>query len=156
MKILILLILFLSISNCKLNRIENNHGVHFLEKKQQNLIVNESNKNDIIMLLGQPSTKGSFNNDLWIYIERKKTGTNLTNFGRKKIFINNVLSLELNDQGLLVKKDFKNIEDMKDLEFNPNDTSIGFRKRTFVYDFVTTLIQKINDPLGTRKKKVSD
>ena len=156
MKILILLILFLSISNCKLNRIENNHGVHFLEKKQQNLIVNESNKNDIIMLLGQPSTKGSFNNDLWIYIERKKTGTNLTNFGRKKIFINNVLSLELNDQGLLVKKDFKNIQDMKNLEFNPNDTSIGFRKRTFVYDFVTTLIQKINDPLGTRKKKVSD
>ena len=108
------------------------------------------------MLLGQPSTKGSFNNDLWIYIERKKTGTNLTNFGRKKIFINNVLSLELNDQGLLVKKDLKNIEDMKDLEFNPNDTSIGFRKRTFVYDFVTTLIRKINDPLGTRKKKVSD
>ena len=156
MKILILLILFLSISNCKLNRIENNHGVHFLEKKQQNLIVNESNKNDIIMLLGQPSTKGSFNNDLWIYIERKKTGTNLTNFGRKKIFINNVLSLELNDQGLLVKKDFKSIQDMKNLEFNPNDTSIGFRKRTFVYDFVTTLIQKINDPLGTRKKKVSD
>ena len=156
MKILILLILFLSISNCKLNRIENNHGVHFLEKKQQDLIVNESNKNDIIMLLGQPSTKGSFNNDLWIYIERKKTGTNLTNFGRKKIFINNVLSLELNDQGLLVKKDLRNIEDMKKLEFNPNDTSIGFRKRTFVYDFVTTLIQKINDPLGTRKKKVSD
>ena len=156
MKILILLILFLSISNCKLNRIENNHGVHFLEKKQRNLIVNETNKNDIIMLLGQPSTKGSFNNDLWIYIERKKTGTNLTNFGRKKIFINNVLSLELNEQGLLVKKDFKNIEDMNDLEFNPNDTSIGFRKRTFVYDFVTTLIQKINDPLGTRKKKVSD
>ena len=156
MKILILLILFLSISNCKLNRIENNHGVHFLEKKQEDLIVNESNKNDIIMLLGQPSTKGSFNNDLWIYIERKKTGTNLTNFGRKKIFINNVLSLELNDQGLLVKKDFKSIQDMNDLEFNPNDTSIGFRKRTFVYDFVTTLIQKINDPLGTRKKKVSD
>ena len=156
MKILILLILFLSISNCKLNRIENNHGVHFLEKKQQNLIVNESNKNDIIMLLGQPSTKGSFNNDLWIYIERKKTGTNLKNFGRKKIFINNVLSLELNNQGLLVKKDMKNIEDMKDLKFNPNDTSIGFRKRTFVYDFVTNLIQKINDPLGTRKKRVSD
>ena len=156
MKILILLILFLSISNCKLNRIENNHGVHFLEKKQQNLIVNEWNKNDIIMLLGQPSTKGSFNNDLWIYIERKKTGTNLMRLGKKKIFVNNVLSLELNDQGLLVKKDLKNIEDMKDLEFNPNDTTIGFRKRTFVYDFVTTLIQKINDPLGTRKKKVSD
>ena len=57
---------------------------------------------------------------------------------------------------LTVGGGIKNIDDMKELEFNPNDTSIGFRKRTFVYDFVTTLIQKINDPLGTRKKKVSD
>ena len=156
MKILILLILFLSISNCKLNRIENNHGVHFLKKKQENLIINESNKNDIIMLLGQPSTKSTFNNDLWIYIERKKTGTTIRNLGRKKIFVNNVLTLELDNNGLLVKKDFKNIDDMNKIKFDPNDTSVGFRKRTFVYDFVTNLIHKINDPLGTRKKKVSD
>ncbi len=155
MKILLLL-LFLIISNCKFNSIENNHGVHFLEKKQENLIINESNKNDIIMLLGQPSTKSTFNNDMWIYIERKKTGTSFKSFGRKKIFVNNVLTLELDSQGLLVKKDFKNINDMKDLDFNSNDTAIGFRKRTFVYDFVTNLIQKINDPLGTRKKNQGD
>ena len=156
MKIILLLLLILSISNCKLNRIENNHGVHFLKKKQENLIVNESNKNDIIMLLGQPSTKSTFNNDLWIYIERKKTGTTIRSLGRKKIFVNNVLTLELNNNGLLVKKDFKNIDDMNKIKFDPNDTSVGFRKRTFVYDFVTNLIHKINDPLGTRKKKVSD
>ena len=156
MKIILLLLLILSISNCKLNRIENNHGVHFLKKKQENLIVNESNKNDIIMLLGQPSTKSTFNNDLWIYIERKKTGTTIRSLGRKKIFVNNVLTLELDNNGLLVKKDFKNIDDMNKIKFDPNDTSVGFRKRTFVYDFVTNLIHKINDPLGTRKKKVSD
>ena len=156
MKIFYIILSFFIISSCSFNQVVKHHGVHFLEEKQKSLKVNESNKNDIIMLLGQPSTKGSFNNDLWIYIERKKTGTSLTSLGRKKIFINNVLSLELNDQGLLVKKDLKNIKDMKNLEFNPNETSIGFRKRTFVYDFVTTLIRKINDPLGTRKKKVSD
>ena len=108
------------------------------------------------MLLGQPSTKSTFNNDLWIYIERKKTGTTIRNLGRKKIFVNNVLTLELDNNGLLVKKDFKNIDDMNKIKFDPNDTSVGFRKRTFVYDFVTNLIHKINDPLGTRKKKVSD
>ena len=113
-------------------------------------------KNDLIKIFGEPSTISTFDIDVWIYIERKKTGTNLMSLGQKKILVNNVLSLELNDQGLLVKKDLKNIDDMKELEFNPNDTSIGFRKRTFVYDFVTTLIQKINDPLGTRKKRVSD
>ena len=108
------------------------------------------------MLLGQPSTKSTFNNDLWIYIERKKTGTTIRSLGRKKIFVNNVLTLELDNNGLLVKKDFKNIDDMNKIKFDQNDTSVGFRKRTFVYDFVTNLIHKINDPLGTRKKKVSD
>ncbi len=108
------------------------------------------------MILGQPSTKSTFNNDLWIYIERKKTGASFKNFGKKKIFVNNVLMLELNNKGILVKKDLKTIDNMKNINFDPNDTSIGFRKRTFVYDFVNNLIQKINDPLGTRKKKVSD
>ncbi len=108
------------------------------------------------MLLGQPSTKSTFNNDLWIYIERKRTGASFKNFGKKKIYANNVLLLEINENGLLVKKDLKTIDDMNNLEFDPNDTSVGYRKRTFVYDFVTNMIQKINDPLGTKKKKVSD
>ncbi len=84
MRLFLLLLLFTLISNCKLNKIDEIHGVPFLEKQQQDLIVNESNRNDILMLLGQPSTKSSFNNDLWIYIERKKTGNTLRNFGKKK------------------------------------------------------------------------
>ena len=156
MRIILSLILFFGISNCKLNKVQNNHGVSFIEKKQNSLVINKSNKNDIIMLLGQPSTKSTFNNDLWIYIERKRTGASFKNFGKKKIYANNVLLLEINENGLLVKKDLKTIDDMNNLEFDPNDTSVGYRKRTFVYDFVTNMIQKINDPLGTRKKKVSD
>ena len=68
----ILIIFFLFVVNCNFNKVVNNHGVHFLDKKQDQLIVNTSNKNDIINLLGPPSTKSTFNNDLWIYIERKK------------------------------------------------------------------------------------
>tara|TARA_E500000331_G_scaffold358444_1_gene425289 strand:+ start:7698 stop:8168 length:471 start_codon:yes stop_codon:yes gene_type:complete len=156
MRLFLLLLLFTLISNCKLNKIDEIHGVPFLEKQQQDLIVNESNRNDILMLLGQPSTKSSFNNDLWIYIERKKTGNTLRNFGKKKIYVNNVLLLEVNNKGLLVSKELKNINDMNEVKFDPNDTAIGFRKRTFVYDFVTNMIQKINDPMGTRKKRLSD
>ena len=47
------------------------HGVHNLEKKQTKLKVNISNKNDIINLIGPPSTKSSFDNDIYIYIEKK-------------------------------------------------------------------------------------
>ena len=84
MKIL-LLIIFLLIVNCKFNKVVDNHGVHYLDIKQKSLIINKSNKNDIILLLGPPSTKSKFDNDLWIYIERKKTRSSLLKLGKKKI-----------------------------------------------------------------------
>ena len=72
MKKLFFVLLLLFISNCSINKVEKTHGVPFLNEKQMKLIINKSNKNDIISLLGPPSTKGSFDNDIWIYIERQK------------------------------------------------------------------------------------
>ena len=80
------------------------HGVPYLEKKQAKLIVNESNKNDIQKILGSPSTTSKFDNDVWIYIERKQTQSKLKNLGRMKIFQNNVLVLEIDNYGILKKK----------------------------------------------------
>ena len=80
------------------------HGVPFLEKKQASLIVNKSNKNDIKKILGNPSTKSKFDNDIWIYIERKQTQSALKNLGKMKINENNVLVLEINNYGILKKK----------------------------------------------------
>ena len=149
---IILLILFVFITNCKLNKVVDNHGVHFLAKKQDKLVVNETNKNDIINLLGPPSTKSKFNNDLWIYIERKKTRSTLLKFGKKKIYKNNVLLLELDKRGMLAKKDFYSLKDMNKLIFLDDITEISYSKRSFVYDFLSSMRQKINDPLGVRQK----
>ena len=82
------------------------HGVPFLEKKQTELIVSESNTNDIKKILGNPSTKSKFDNDVWIYIERKQTQSKLKNLGRMKIFKNDVLVLEIDDYGILKKNNF--------------------------------------------------
>jgi outer membrane protein assembly factor BamE (lipoprotein component of BamABCDE complex) len=152
MKIL-LLIFFLLIVNCKFNKVVDSHGVHHLDIKQQSLTVNKSNKNDIIVLLGPPSTKSKFDNDLWIYIERKKTGTTLLKFGKKKIFSNNVLLLEIDSKGLLSKKEFLDINDMKEVKFIDDVTDINYSKKSFVYDFLSSMRQKVNDPLGIRAKK---
>ena len=150
---ILLLIIFLLIVNCKINKVVDSHGVHFLGKKQQSLTVNKSNKNDIIVLLGPPSTKSKFDNDLWIYIERKKTRTTLLKFGKKKIFTNNVLLLEIDSKGLLAKKEFLDINDMKEVEFIDDVTDISYSKKSFVYDFLSSMRQKVNDPLGVRAKK---
>ena len=148
----ILILLFLFVSNCSLNKVVKHHGIHYLDKKQKKLNVNKSNQNDVITLLGPPSTKSKFDNDMWIYIEKKTSTGSFIKFGKKKTIVNNVLVLEIDNKGLLVKKDFLNINDMKDLKFSKNETESNYSKNSFVYDFLTSLRQKINDPLGKRKK----
>ena len=129
------------------------HGVPFLEKKQTELIVFESNTNDIKKILGNPSTKSKFDNDVWIYIERKQTQSKLKNLGRMKIFKNDVLVLEIDDYGILKKKEFYNIDDMENIKVVEATTEAGFKKNSFIYDFMSSMRQKINDPLGQRAKK---
>ena len=150
---IVLLVIFLFVVNCKFNKIVDSHGSHYLEKKEKELIIKMSNKNDIIDLLGPPSTKSKFDNDLWIYIERKKTRTTLLKLGKKKIYVNNVLLLEIDNKGILTTKKLFNINDMNDINFVKDETEISYSKRSFVYDFLSSMRQKVNDPLGVRAKK---
>tara|TARA_A100000164_G_C21618479_1_gene635455 strand:+ start:101 stop:562 length:462 start_codon:yes stop_codon:yes gene_type:complete len=153
MKLVLYSLLFLSILSCSFNKVVNHHGVHYLEKKYDKLIVNESNKNDVLMLLGNPSTKSSFDNDVWIYIERKISTGKIYKLGKEKLLVNNVLVLEIDSVGLLAEKKLYKKEDMKDVKFAENSTDPVYRKRSFVYDFLSSMRQKINDPLGKKKKK---
>ena len=152
MKIVIFLLLLI-LTNCTLNKVNYHHGVHFLEKKQESLKVNESNKNDITQLLGIPSTTSKFDNDLWIYIERKQTQSKLKNLGKMKIFKNDILVLELDNYGILKKKEFYNIKDMESIKIAEGTTESAFQKNSFIYDFMSSMRQKVNDPLGVRAKK---
>ena len=129
------------------------HGIPFLEKKQETLTVNQSNKNDITEILGNPSTTSKFDNDVWIYIERKQTQSNLKNLGRMKIYKNDVLVLEIDNYGILKKKTFYNKDDMENIKISEATTEAGFKKNSFIYDFMSSMRQKINDPLGVRAKK---
>ena len=129
------------------------HGVPFLEKKQELLKINKSNKNDIKKILGIPSTKSKFDNDLWIYIERKQTQSNIKNLGKMKIYKNDVLVLEIDKYGILKKKEFYNKNDMNKLKVVEGTTEAGFKKNSFIYEFMSSMRQKINDPLGQRAKK---
>ncbi|WP_440680754.1 outer membrane protein assembly factor BamE domain-containing protein [Candidatus Pelagibacter sp. HIMB1623] len=159
MKNLLYIILFsFIVSNCSIKTVVKHHGVPMLEKRQESLIVNKTNKNDIIKALGSPSTKSKFNNDIWIYIERKQTQSKLKNLGRMKIYENNVLVLEIDKYGLLKKKDLYNKDDMNNLKIAKNITGNDFKKNTFIYNFFSSLRQKINDPLNKRvnnQKKIN-
>ena len=122
-------------------------------EKQKRLIVNKTNKNDIVKLLGSPSTKSTFDNDLWIYIERKTSHSSASFFGKEKIKVNHVLILEMNKLGLLESKNFLDLKNMQNVRFAEMKTSQNIKKNTFIYDFLSSMRQKINDPLGKRKRQ---
>ena len=140
-------------SNCSLNKVNKHHGVRYLENKHTKITLNKSNKNDIIDILGTPPIKSTFDNDIWIYIERTTSKNPLIKLGRKKIITNNVLILEINTYGILVKKDFLNIADMNTIEFSAKETDKNYSKRSFLYNFLSSMRQKVNDPLGKRKTR---
>ena len=152
-KLLYIFFLSLIVSNCSFKKVVQHHGVPFLEKKQKSLIINESTSNDIRKILGAPSTQSKFDNDIWIYIERKQTQSKLKNLGKMKIFKNDVLVLEIDNYGILKKKEFYNMDDMNNIKIVKDTTSATFARNSFIYDFMSSMRQKINDPLGQRAKK---
>jgi len=127
--------------------------VHSLEKKQTKLKVNITNKNEIIEIIGPPSTKSTFDNDVFIYIEKKTSSSKLVKLGKKKLLVNNVLVLEIDNRGILLSKKFYNINDMKELKFDENETGLNQSKKSFIYNFLSSLRQKIDDPLGKKRIK---
>tara|TARA_B100000427_G_scaffold199496_1_gene165887 strand:- start:77 stop:562 length:486 start_codon:yes stop_codon:yes gene_type:complete len=149
-KILYIIILSFIVSNCTLNKVNKHHGVPNLEKKQASLIVNKTNKNDIKKLLGIPSTTSKFDNDIWIYIERTQSQSGIIKFGKMEISKNDVLVLEINNYGILKKKEFYNKDDMEKIKIVEATTEQGFKRNSFIYEFMSSMRQKINDPLGKR------
>ena len=146
--------LILLLYNCSINKVVHHHGVHNLEKKQEKLILNKTNKNDIIKLIGPPSTESTFDNDLLIYIEKKTSSTKLSKLGKKELILNNVLVLQIDNKGMLIDKLFYDKDDMKKIDFIKDETTVSYSKRSFIYNFLSSLRQKINDPLG--KKRIKD
>ena len=144
-----IIFIILIATSCSLKPVDKYHGVAFLEKKQIKLSINQSNKNDIIKILGAPSTKSILEDDLWIYIENRKSKSSIFKLGKEIVLTNNVLVLEINDKGILKNKKFYNIDDLNKLTFNKNETKMS-DKDSFVYGVISSLKQKIDTP--KRKK----
>jgi len=140
--LLLIFILFFAFS-CSQNEVIKTHGVAYLKKREKLIIVSESNKNDAISILGQPSTKGMTDDNLWIYIERTRTRGKLLKLGRNYLLKNNVLVLEFDKYGILQRKEFYNKKQMNKIKFAKNKTENELRKENFIYSFLSSVRQKM-------------
>jgi len=152
-KIVYFILLFFTVTNCSFKKVSDNHGVPFLNAKEKKLFINQSNKNDIIDILGYPSTISKFDNNVWIYIERRQTQSELKSLGEMKIYKNQILVLKLNEKGILENKRIYTIKNMNDLKVAKKTTENIYKKDSFLYNFFSSMRQKVNDPLGQRAKK---
>jgi len=141
--ITIILIFLIIISACQRNEVLKTHGISYLDKREKLLTVNQSNKNDTIQIMGQPATKGLNDENLWIYIERTKTRGNLLKMGKSYLKKNNVLVLEFDKYGVLIKKDLFNKEDMNKLTFAKATTVNEVKKENFIVGFLSSIRQKM-------------
>ena len=138
-----LLIILLFITACQRNEIVNTHGISYLDKREKLIIVNKSNKNDTIKVLGQPAGKGMINDNIWIYIERTETRGRLLKLGRSHLEKNNVLVLEFNEYGVLASKDFYEKDKMQNIKFDKDATTFKGKKENFIYSFLSSVRQKM-------------
>ena len=144
------ILIFIFIINCTGNKVSNYHGVKKLEIKYSQIIVNKSNRNDILKIIGPPSSISDFNENKWFYIERLKSNQSLLKLGTQKIKINNILLVELNNKGILIDKKLFNIENMNDLKYLEDTTTKDFKNNNFMFNLLSSLREKINAPARNR------
>ena len=144
-------LLFIITINCSGNKVSNYHGVKLLDAKFDEIKLNITNKNDLYKIIGPPSFKSEFNENKWFYVERLKTNQSLFKFGQQKIKKNNVLIVEINNEGLLINKKILNLNNMNDVKYLKKETSKEFQNKNVLYDVFSSLREKINAPIRTKK-----
>ena len=135
-------ILFL-LTGCNQNEVIKTHGIAYLDKREKLILVNKTNKNDTISILGQPSTKGMVDDNLWIYIERTITRGKKLSIGRNYLKKNNTLIIEFDKYGIVKRKEFYNKEKMNKISFAKNETENEIRKENFIHSFLSSVRQKM-------------
>ena len=140
-----ILIFSILLTSCQRNEVIKTHGIAYLEKREKLIFINKSNKNDTVKIFGQPSTKGMTDDNLWIYIERTKTRGKLLKLGQNYTKKNNVLVLEFDKYGIVQNKKFYDMNNMKKINFAKNITENEIKKENFVYGFLSSIRQKMQN-----------
>ena len=140
---ILLLLLFLILSNCQLQEPDKNHGILFLENRSNKLFENQSNKNDVLKIIGNPHSKSASGENIWIYVERTLSKGKYHKLGRHTLKSNNVLVLKFDKFGVLKEKKIYTKEDIKKISFSANTTENQMTKRSFVESFLSSVKAKM-------------
>ena len=152
-KTFVFFILFIFLINCSAQKVTRIHGNLSLKNNESKILVDKSNKNDVIKILGEPSSKSNFDKNIWFYIEQKKQNKSIIKLGKQFIEENNVLTIKFDAKGIVNKKEFLNKDNLKEIEFAKGETVPAYTNNSFMYDFLSSFRDKINAPFKKKNKK---
>ena len=135
--------MFFILLGCQLQEPAQNHGILFLENRSNKLMVNKSNKNDVLKIFGQPHTKTFNEDDTWIYIERTLSKGKNHKLGRHKLKTNNTLILNFDKYGVLISKDLYDKDKINEIQFSKKETENNLSKKSFVETFLNSVKKKM-------------
>jgi len=142
------IVLFIILAGCQLQEPTKSHGIMFLENRSNQLIVNKSNKNDVIKIIGQPHSKSINDDDIWIYLERTLTKGKYHKLGKHVLKKNNTLLLKFDKFGILKSKKIYDKNNTNKIAFSEKKTKNELSKKSFVESFLSSVKQKM---YGNRK-----
>ena len=142
-KICLFLFTFIFLLSCQLQEPSKNHGIVFLKNRSDKLVIDSSNKNDVIKIIGQPHSKSINNENEWIYIERVLTKGEYHKLGQNILKESNVLVLNFNKYGILKNKIFYDKNNKNKLKFSEKETINEITQKSFVEKFLTSIREKM-------------
>ena len=134
---------FILLLACQLKEPQQNHGILFLENRSAKLLINTTNQNDVIKIIGQPHSKSINDENEWFFIERTLVKGEFHKLGKNILKESNILILKFNKYGILKEKIFLTKDDIKSLAFSNNETSNELSQKSFVQKFLTSLRDKM-------------
>ena len=142
---IIFAILFFQLNSCGLKVVENHGQIYEKNINFKELQVGKTTKNEIVELLGSPSTTSNFDNEQsWIYISSEF---------KKFIFLDGsntdqkILILSFN-QNTLKNKELLSKNDINNIEYEETLTDSRGKKVNWIKDFFSNLNP---DPYGKRE-----
>jgi len=134
-----IILIFFILIGCQLQDPNNNHGIVFLENRSNELVINKSNKNDVLNLIGQPHSKSINNDNEWFYIERILTKGEFHKLGQNILKENNVLVLDFDKYGILKYKKMLDKNDIRKMTFSEKNTENELAQKSFIEKFLSSI-----------------
>ena len=141
-----LILVFLITLSCSNNKVFINHGLTALESKSEKIVIGNTNKNDVLNIIGRPSTVSLFDENSWFFIEREQMNQSVFKLGKTKLTKNNVLEIIFDDYGIVKLTKIYNLDNMNELKIVKNKTKKKYDDTSALGKVLKSLEQKINNP----------